>query len=147
MTECIPSNITTAAIEFRAERSRREQTQRQPAQGQPAFDDPSEARPPAFSDEALALLFAERYADDLRFVAAWGKWLSWTGDDHCKFDNTIYAFDLARRICKEVALAATSPRSPRRSRALRRSRPSSASPRPTDGWRRPSTNGTRTPGY
>ena len=103
MTECIPSNITTAAIEFRAERSRREQTQRQPAQGQPAFDDPSQARPPAFSDEALALLFAERHALDLRFVAAWGKWLSWTGDDHCKFDDTIYAFDLARRICREVA--------------------------------------------
>ena len=34
-----------------------------------------EPRPPAFSDEALALRFAELHADDLRYVAAWGKWL------------------------------------------------------------------------
>ncbi len=33
------------------------------------------ARPPAFSDEALALRFAERHAIALRYVAAWGKWL------------------------------------------------------------------------
>jgi hypothetical protein len=33
---------------------------------------------PNNSDEALALRFAERHANDLRFVAAWGKWLSWT---------------------------------------------------------------------
>ena len=36
-------------------------------------------RPPEFSDEALALAFAERHADDLRYVAAWGRWLLWTG--------------------------------------------------------------------
>ena len=48
MTECIPSNITTAAIEYREDRSRREQTQRQ----SPASDDRGEARPP--------LLFAKR---------------------------------------------------------------------------------------
>jgi putative DNA primase/helicase len=66
-------------------------------------------RPPEFSDEALALLFAERYAHDLRFVAAWGKWLSWTGD-HWKFDDTIYAFDLARRICREVAAGCNKPK-------------------------------------
>jgi hypothetical protein len=33
------------------------------------------ARPPEFSDEALALRFADRHAGDLRFVAAWSKWL------------------------------------------------------------------------
>jgi putative DNA primase/helicase len=59
-------------------------------------------RPPEFSDEALALRFAERHAFDLRFVAAWGKWLSWTGN-HWKFDDTLHAFDLARHICREVA--------------------------------------------
>src|SRR5262245_32953032 len=30
---------------------------------------------PAFSDEALALHFADQYAKDLRYVAAWGRWL------------------------------------------------------------------------
>jgi hypothetical protein len=33
-------------------------------------------RAPAFSDEAIALSFAEDHADKLRFVATWGKWLS-----------------------------------------------------------------------
>jgi hypothetical protein len=37
------------------------------------FVDP---RPPEFSDEALALRFAERHADNLRYVATWGKWLT-----------------------------------------------------------------------
>jgi putative DNA primase/helicase len=59
-------------------------------------------RAPAFSDEALALRFAERHANDLRYVAAWDKWLSWTGT-HWRFDDTLHAFDLARHICREVA--------------------------------------------
>lgn len=67
------------------------------------------ARPPAFSDEALALLFAERHALDLRFVAAWGKWLSWTGS-HWRFDDTLHAFDLSRQICREVAAGCNKPK-------------------------------------
>jgi putative DNA primase/helicase len=59
-------------------------------------------RPPAFSDESLALRFAEVHAYDLRFVAAWGKWLSWTGT-HWQFDDTLRAFDLSRQICRGVA--------------------------------------------
>ncbi len=60
------------------------------------------ARPPAFSDEALALRFAEHHAGDLRFVAAWNKWLIWTGT-HWRFDDTLHAFDLARHVCREAA--------------------------------------------
>lgn len=63
---------------------------------------PEAARPPAFSDEALALRFAERHSDDLRFVAKWGQWLSWTGT-HWRFDDTLHAFDRAREICREAA--------------------------------------------
>lgn len=63
-----------------------------------------EPRPPAYSDEALALRFAEKHADDLRYVAAWGKWLSWTGT-HWQFDDTLRAFDLARAICRDAAAA------------------------------------------
>ena len=35
-----------------------------------------DVRPPAFSDDALALRFAERHTSDLHYVAAWGWWLS-----------------------------------------------------------------------
>ena len=60
------------------------------------------ARPPAFSDEALALQFAERHANDLRFVAAWNRWLVWDGK-RWRFDDTLHAFNLARLICREAA--------------------------------------------
>ncbi|RWD62551.1 MAG: hypothetical protein EOS36_14915 [Mesorhizobium sp.] len=61
--------------------------------------------PPAFTDEALALKFAERHADHLRFVAVWGKWLNWIGT-HWQLDDTLLAFDLARAICREVSAEA-----------------------------------------
>jgi putative DNA primase/helicase len=57
---------------------------------------------PAFSDEALALLFAERHVGDLRFVAKWNTWLSWTGTQW-RFDDTLHAFDLARQVIREAA--------------------------------------------
>ncbi len=60
------------------------------------------ARPPDFSDEALALRFAKRHARDLRYVAAMGKWLSWDGA-RWRTDDTLHAFDLARRMCREAA--------------------------------------------
>jgi putative DNA primase/helicase len=63
-----------------------------------------EASPPTFSDEALALRFAERHAGDLRYVAACSRWLSWTGT-RWGFDDTLHAFDLARQIVREAAAA------------------------------------------
>jgi putative DNA primase/helicase len=64
--------------------------------------EPRDARPPKFTDEALALRFAEIYAGNLRYVAAWGRWLSF--DDVCwRFDDTLLAFDRARKICREAA--------------------------------------------
>ena len=62
----------------------------------------TEDRPPAFTDEALALQFAERHADDLRFVSRLGKWLSYEGA-YWKVDDTLEAFDHARRICRDAA--------------------------------------------
>jgi putative DNA primase/helicase len=59
-------------------------------------------RPPEFSDEALALRFAERDAGDLRYVAAWSRWLSWDGQ-RWNFDSTLLAFDRSRHICREAA--------------------------------------------
>jgi putative DNA primase/helicase len=67
------------------------------------------ARPPAFSDEALALRFADRHASDLRFVAAWNKWLVWDGS-RWRFDDTLQGFNLAREICREAAFECNQPR-------------------------------------
>jgi len=58
---------------------------------------------PAFSDESLALAFAERCAHKLRYVAAWSKWMIWTGT-HWHLDNTLHAFSIARETCREAAL-------------------------------------------
>ena len=63
------------------------------------------ARPPAFSDDALALRFAELHADEMRHVAAWGQWLRFDGARWVP-DKTLTAFDLARRICREAAQVA-----------------------------------------
>jgi D5 N terminal like len=61
-------------------------------------------RPPAFSDEALALRFAEQ-CGDLRYCAAWSRWLAYGGA--CwQFDDTLLAFDRARRICRHVVAEA-----------------------------------------
>jgi putative DNA primase/helicase len=63
---------------------------------------PQDAEPPRFSDIDLALRFADRYAHRLRFVAEWGKWLSWDGK--CwRFDTTHAVFDLARDLCQGEA--------------------------------------------
>jgi putative DNA primase/helicase len=59
-------------------------------------------RAPAFSDEDLALRFAERHAGNLRFVAAWNRWLFWNGT-HWQFEETLRAWDFARQVCREAA--------------------------------------------
>jgi putative DNA primase/helicase len=52
-----------------------------------------------FSDDALALRFAEQHQDKLRYVALWGKWMLWDGS-HWKSEDTLKAFDLARALCR-----------------------------------------------
>jgi putative DNA primase/helicase len=96
----------------RVEQSRRENATKRAAEvrakpngaARPRLQPVYAARPPAFSDDALALRFAERHANDLRFVAAWNKWLSWTGK-RWEFDETLAAFDKSRAICREAAAA------------------------------------------
>ena len=65
-------------------------------------DDYGSDQTPRFSDIDLALRFADRHAHRLRFVADWGKWLSWNGQ-RWRFDTTLAAFDLARDLCREEA--------------------------------------------
>jgi phage/plasmid-associated DNA primase len=61
-----------------------------------------EARPPAFTDEALALRFAEQHAGRIRFVDPWGRWLTWNGT-RWEFDETLAAYDMVRAICRAAS--------------------------------------------
>src|SRR5690349_5196994 len=73
------------------------------------IDNETDVRPPEFSDEALALRFAERQSSRLRYVAAWGKWFIW--DEFCwRSDETLHAFDMVRRICREAAQGCGKPK-------------------------------------
>lgn len=60
-----------------------------------------QGQPPEFTEEALALEFAEVHASDLRYVAAWGTWLEWDGA-RWKRDETLRAIDLVRHICRRA---------------------------------------------
>jgi putative DNA primase/helicase len=54
------------------------------------------------AEETIALYFAERYVDELRYVAAWGRWLSFDGT-RWHHDDTLHTFDRARAVCREIA--------------------------------------------
>ena len=74
----------------------------EPRQRQPSRTmTPGKSIPP-YSDEALALTFADRHHADLRFVPLWSKWLLWDGS-RWKLDDRTVAFTRARIICREVA--------------------------------------------
>src|SRR5579883_356148 len=64
---------------------------------------------PPFSEEGLALQFAEQHALDLRYGAARGRWFRWDG---CRWreDDDLYAFDRAREVCRRAAGGANSQR-------------------------------------
>ena len=64
------------------------------------FQDNGELSPAA--EESLALAYAERHAHELRYVAAWGRWMNYDGI-RWDVDETLHAFDRARAICREVA--------------------------------------------
>ncbi len=68
-----------------------------------------EPRPPEFTDDALALRFAEANVDRLRYVAALGRWFIW---DETRWtpDDTLQARDLARRICREASAECNQPK-------------------------------------
>ena len=56
--------------------------------------------PPEYSDEDLALKFAESFVDDLRFCNELNRWLKWNGHKWCD-DRTRHAFNQARAICRQ----------------------------------------------
>lgn len=66
-------------------------------------------RPQWYSDEALALQFAQEHEHDLRYVAALSRWLEWTGT-HWQYDVTLRAYDLVRKLCRQAAAGANNPK-------------------------------------
>jgi hypothetical protein len=70
---------------------------------------PRKTAAPAISEDTIALQFAQRHADDLRYVAFRGRWLQWAGW-RWLFDETLSAFDLSRAVCREHAAVSRSAR-------------------------------------
>jgi putative DNA primase/helicase len=60
------------------------------------------AQAPPFSDDALALEFADHHAKNLRFVATWNKWFFWDCA-HWQPEETLRAWDFAREVCRAAA--------------------------------------------
>ena len=56
------------------------------------------------TEDALALRFSERFADDLRYIATKARWLKWDGSRWFE-EMTHLAFDLARQSCRQDAQA------------------------------------------
>jgi len=74
----------------------------------PPAEQDDDAMPPGFTDDALALKFTAKHADDWRYVAAWGHWLHWSGERWLR-ETTLRAFDLARRVCREASARCLKP--------------------------------------
>jgi hypothetical protein len=53
-----------------------------------------------FSEDALALDFAETFESELRYVATWGRWMRFDGKRWAE-DNTLSAFDDVRKLLRE----------------------------------------------
>ena len=60
------------------------------------------------SDDGLGLAFSRRYADDWRYCAAWGQWLSWTGS-RWNPDRTLVVQHLVRGVCRAASALAERP--------------------------------------
>jgi putative DNA primase/helicase len=60
---------------------------------------------PLYSEEALALLFAERHGPDFRYLPAPGRWIRWA-ETQWREDETTLAYDHARAIVREQAKTA-----------------------------------------
>jgi len=68
-----------------------------------------EVRPPAFSDDALALRFIDQHKNTLRYVPSLGKWLRWDGTRWC-FDKRLIAHDRMRKVCRAAAAECNQPK-------------------------------------
>lgn len=57
---------------------------------------------PIDNEFELASIFSDRYGNDLRYTAAWGRWSIWNSQSWVKND-ILYVPSLARTICEDAA--------------------------------------------
>lgn len=81
-------NVTRIFKKVQADKKRRN--------GEPATDTGK------FSEDALALRFAEEHATNLRYVANWSSWMHWDGT-RWQQDKTLAVFDRVRLLCRTAA--------------------------------------------
>jgi len=62
---------------------------------------------PLFSDDSIALMFADLHEKDARYVARWSKWFFWD-KVHWKEDPVLKGRNTSRQVCREVALGLNS---------------------------------------
>ena len=96
------------------------------------------------SEDALALIFAERYAKELRYVAMWGGGFAMTAHAG-PIDDTLHVFDMVRDICREAARL--SGKSSNITPSAKLSQPSSGWRAAIDGSLQGPCSGTRSHGY
>ena len=63
----------------------------------------SDQTAPEHSEDAIAVRFVAQHGNDWRFVAAWNRWLKWTGT-HWVPDDTQQVQDLVRSVCRQSCL-------------------------------------------
>jgi putative DNA primase/helicase len=79
---------------------------------------------PEFTEEALALAFAEKHHEHLRYVSKWGSWMHFNGTQWQK-EETLLAYDFIRADCREAAKAVDD-KNPRLKAELNKARTRSA---------------------
>jgi hypothetical protein len=55
-------------------------------------------------EDRIALEFAAKHAGDFRYVAIWNRWLRYV-DHRWQHEDTLKAFDQARKLCREAGAA------------------------------------------
>ena len=63
---------------------------------------------PTYSDEDLALRFADKHANDLRYVAKTGRWFCWDGKRWCE-DVRLRSYNRVRKSCRAAARECNEP--------------------------------------
>ncbi len=108
-----PTQLTAGTLFFMASEADpdwRDEPHDEPEEGSATLEgielhEEAEDTAPKFSEEELALLFATKFADKLRFVEAWGRWVI-CRKSVWKIDEKRRVFTLARDLCRAVAKTA-----------------------------------------
>jgi putative DNA primase/helicase len=103
LSEWIAAGGTREALDALIAAAPDQVKQRQPQQEEPVATGADGGVGVAIGEDRVALDFSALYADRLRYVALWNKWLEWDGT-RWRFEDTLHAFDLARALCRKAAL-------------------------------------------